>query len=172
MSGIEVTGKWDQKAWDQADKFLAFRDDWDSFLMKTSKELADYAQEYFKPMLNVRNNPRGNGDTKESIKSEITMNGDGFDIEYTGLLSAYYMDVGNFPAGQEMSARSFGMKAFPVDQRFGTPNWSAVIHGMGHYTSGVPTHWSEKTAEHLAEGKAMEIAVDHFAEFLREVVIT
>lgn len=174
MSGLELTGKWTQSSWDQADKFLAFRDDWDTFMTKTAKELADYAQEYFKPMLNVRNNPRGNGDTKESIQSEINHSADGFDIEYTGLLSAYYMDVGNFPAGQEMWANSYGMKAFPVDQRFygkGMP-YATVIHGMGHFTSGVPTHWSEKTAEHLAEGKALEIAVDHFAEFLRGVVIT
>jgi hypothetical protein len=172
MSGIEVTGKWNQSAWDQADKFLAFRDDWDTFMMKTSKELADYAQEYFKPMLNVRNNPRGNGDTRESIQSEINHSADGFDIEYTGLLSAYYMDVGNFPAGAVLDAGAFGMKAFPIDQRFGPPFLSRTIHGMGHYTSGVPTHWSEKTAEHLAEGKGLEIAIDHFAEFLRGVVIT
>jgi hypothetical protein len=172
MSGIEVTGKWNQSAWDQADKFLAFRDDWDTFMVKTSKELADYAQEYFKPMLNVRNNPRGNGDTKESIQSEINHSADGFDIEYTGLLSAYYMDVGNFPAGAVLSAAAFEMKAFPVDARFGSPYFATEIHGMGHYTSGVPTHWSEKTATHLAEGKALEIAIDHFAEFLREVVIT
>jgi hypothetical protein len=172
MSGIEVTGKWTQSSWDQANKFLAFRGDWDMFMYKTARELAEYAQEYFKPMLNVRNNPRGNGDTKESIKAHITQSGDGFDIDFEGLLSAYYMDIGNGPPGVERWARSYGMHAFPVDQRFGSPVYATVIHGMGHYTSGVPTHWSEKTATHLAEGKALEIAVDHFAEFLREVVIT
>jgi hypothetical protein len=172
MSGIEINGKWNQSSWDQADKFLAFQDDWNNFMTKTAQELADYAQEYFKPTLNVRNNPRGNGDTKESIEAHINRKSDGFDIDYTGLLSAYYMDVGNFPAGQEMWANSYGMKAFPVDARFGSPIYSTVIHGMGHYTSGVPTHWSEKTVEHLAEGKALKIALEHFAEFLHGVVIT
>jgi hypothetical protein len=71
MSGIEINGKWNQSSWDQANRFLTFQDDWNNFMTKTAQELADYAQEYFKPMLNVRNNPRGNGDTKESIEAHI-----------------------------------------------------------------------------------------------------
>jgi hypothetical protein len=142
-------------------------------MIHTSEDLAKYAEEYFKPMLNVRTNPRGNGDTKESIKHNINVHGDGFDIDFDGLLSAYYMDVGNFPAGQEMWAKSYGMSAFPVDKRFGSPIFTPVIHGMGSFTPGVPTHWSEKTVEHMAsDGAAIDIAMNHFADFLREVVIT
>jgi hypothetical protein len=173
MSGIVIDASWDSKSWEQADAFVAFGTGYDHFLVNTSKDLAEYAQEYFKPMLNVRNNPRGNGDTKESIKYDITNPSGDFTIEYTGLLSAYYMDVGNFPAGAVLSSKAFGMNFFPIDKRFGPPFLARTIHGMGHYTPGAVTHWSEKTANHMAhDGVALEIAMEHFAEFLDQVVIT
>jgi hypothetical protein len=173
MSGFNIEATWDSRAWDQAHAFESFGHAYDNFLIQTSKDLAEYAQEYFKPMLNVRNNPRGNGDTKESIKYDITNPNGDFEIQYTGLISAYYMDVGNFPAGTVMTAKSKGMEFFPIDKRFGPPFLSRTIHGMGHYTPGAVTHWSEKTANHLAhDGVALEIAMEHFAEFLDSVVIT
>lgn len=170
---FEINGTWDKLSLDQADRFVAFRGSYDIFLDRTAKELADYAVEYIKPMLNVRNNPRGNGDTAASIQSSISQSDEGFDIDFNGLLSAYYMDVGNFPPGEVLDAASYGFKAFPVDQRFGNPNFQRTIHGMGSFTPGVPTHWSEKTATHMAEdGIAIESAMKYFSEFLSEVVIT
>lgn len=166
------TIQWTDMAKLQRDRFLSFGQGWESFMIQTSDELANYAQEYFKPMLNVRSSPRGNGDTKDSIKHDITHGADGFTITYSGLLSAYYMDVGNFPPGAVLAANAFGMKNFPVDARYGAKRPSAQIHGMGSFTSGVPTHWSEETVKHMAnDGKALEIAIEHMAEFLNEVVI-
>jgi hypothetical protein len=168
-----LTLKWTDEAWSQAIRFLDAGLDWDRFMEKTTKDLAEYAQEYFKPMLNVRTSPQGNGQTRDSIKYNIIRSGNEFTIEYTGLLSAYYMDVGNFPPGAVLDAQGFDMHFFPVDKRFGAAKPARYIHGMGSQTPGAPTHWSSKTAIHMAEdGAALEIALQHFSQFLHEVVIS
>lgn len=169
-----ITIGWTDQALAQATRFQDFKGDWDMALYKTSKDLADYAQQYFTPFLHsVRSSPSGNGDTARSVKSNITHTETGFEINYTGLISAYYMDVGNFDPGYVMTAASKGLKAFPVDRRFGTPTFSGAIHGMGYRTPGVPSHWSEETVKHMGtEGVAIEMAMKHMVEFLNEVVIT
>jgi hypothetical protein len=162
---------WTEQAWNQANHFSEFESSWETFMHETAKDMAEYAKEYIKPMLNVRTSPRGNGDTARSIDYSISTTGDGLEINYTGLLSAWWMDVGNFPAGEIM--RADGIKAFPVDKRFGTPMYKKEIHGMGHFTPGVPTHWSEETVKHMDDdGVALEFAVKHLERFLSEVVIT
>lgn len=171
---IDINVQWTDQAIAQAQRFLSFEGDWDMSMYKTSRELAEYAQDYFTPFLkSVRSSPSGNGDTARSVKPMVQQNADGFEITYTGLISAYYMDVGNFAPGEVRYAASYGYKAFPVDRRFGNPNFMWMIHGMGARTPGVPNHWSEETAKHMSEdGVATEIAMNHFVEFMQSVVIT
>jgi hypothetical protein len=165
--------EWDSKSVAQAKAFTDFRGDWEYMLEHTAKDLAEYAKTYFEPMLEgVRPSPKGNGDTKQSITYDISQHGTGFEVTYNGLLSAYYLDVGNFPASSVLTASQFGMKMFPVDKRFGVPFPAKEIHGMGHYTSGVPNHWSEETVRHMSDDDvAFEIAEKWMNVFLDEVVI-
>jgi hypothetical protein len=163
---------WTPESISQKDRFLEFNSSWETMMEQNAHVLAEYAKEYFKPMLNVRNNPRGNGDTAESIRYDINMNGGDFEVTYNGLLSALYMDVGNFPSGSVLSADEFGLKMFPVDKRFGVAFPTKTIHGMGHFTPGVPTHWSDETVRHMADdGVALEYAMEHLREFMSKVVI-
>lgn len=140
---------------------------WASSFEAMAKELAILAENYFKPMLAVR--PNHTGATESSIRHEIHMSSDGFEITYYGLLSANYMDEGNFPPGAVLAADYYGYRAFPIDKRLGQPTFARTIHGMGARTPGVPTHWSEKTVEWLADGVAADLALRHVAEFLKAV---
>lgn len=165
--------EWDSQAIAQRDSFMQFQGEWDYFLEHSAKDLAEYAQTYFTPMLKgVRSSPGGNGDTAKSVQPSIAHNSNGFEISYNGLLSAYWLDVGNFPASQYIEASTFGLKSFPVDKRHGINMPMAKIHGMGHFTPGVPLHWSEETVKHMNDDDiAFEIMEKWLNVFLDEVVI-
>jgi hypothetical protein len=166
--------QWTEQAWTQARRFLDFEGDWDKTMYMTSRDLTQYAQDFFTPYLHsVRSDPAGNGETARSVQPQVIQTDKGFEITYIGLISAYYMDVGNFPSGAVLDASEYGLKAFPVDRRFGNPFFAKTIHGMGAKTPGAPNHWSEETVKHMGEdGVAVEIALKHMNEFFRSVVIT
>lgn len=168
------TIKWDDHAWAQAQRFQNYKGDWDESMYMMSRDLAEYAQEFFTPYLHsVRSDPAGNGETARSVHPVITQSKNGFVIEYTGLISAYYMDIGNFPPSYVMTADSKNLKAFPVDRRFGNTRFAKQIHGMGYETPGVPNHWSAETVKHMGEdGAALKIGMEWMEKFLSEVVIT
>jgi hypothetical protein len=134
-----------------------------------AEDIAKVAEEYFKPMLNVRG--QHTGALAASIQHTVTSRSNGWDLDYFGNFYGLYMDEGNFDPSVTLDASTFGMKAFPVDKRFGTPNFQSTIHGMGSLTPGVPTHYSEKTVEYLAEDKAADLALKRMEEFLSQVVI-
>ncbi|HDR8003426.1 TPA: hypothetical protein QCY70_004941 [Bacillus cereus] len=166
-----ISIRWEQSAHKQVAEFNEFHSKWDHMNRESAQRLAKMAEEYFKPMLNVRSHRTGQ--TERSIEHKIKHGSDGFEIEYHGLLSALYMDEGNFPAGQTLQApRGAAQRAFPVDSRFGSPAFSPTIHGMGSLTPGAPTHWSEKTVEYLAEGPGIDVLLHEMDAFLRQVVIT
>lgn len=163
---------WDEKAWSQCLAFMEAGEYFDEMDKKLATEIAEIAEEYFKPMLNVRSTRTG--DTARSIRHEIHTSGDEFSIEYYGLLSALYMDDGNFdPSDTRSVPLGKATKFFPVDARFGTYKPQTVIHGMGSLTPDAPTHWSMKTAEGLvSEGLAMDLLTENMAELLEKVVIS
>jgi hypothetical protein len=136
--------------------------------------LAEAARDYYKPFMKAkRTNVPGTGETAASVRYMINRKSDGFDIEYTGDLSALYMDTGNFPASEELRAPKGGVKkAFPVNKRSGVDVFfSTYIHGMGHYTPGVPTSASEKTVDWLEADKATALALKSMGDWLDAVVI-
>lgn len=132
------------------------------------EELAKMAEEHFKPMLSVR--PEHKGELERSIRHEIRHTGEGWEVEYYGLFYGLYIDTGNFPPNQALYARDYHLGAFPIDARLGKSLYRATIHGMGSFTPGVPTHYSEKTVDWLAGGVALEVAYEKAMEFLSEVV--
>lgn len=135
---------------------------------KVPEKLAHEAQKHFEPMLHVR--PQTTNRLRDSIQAHIQPTGEGWKIDYYGLLHGLYIDEGNFDPGVQMFARDKGLKYFPVDARLGEKKRFQYIHGMGAKTPGAPTHFSQKTVDWLAEGKAIEIAYDHVMMFLNEVI--
>lgn len=166
---MEVCLKLDSRSWEVINHLANFQSSWHKHMYtELPKELAKKAEEYFKPMLAVRD--KHTGQLERSIRHEVRHNGDGWEVNYFGLAYGLFVDLGNFPPDDVRYARDYGLKAFPVDQRLGEPRFLPYIHGMGAYTPGAPTHYSEKTVEWLANGPAVEVAYEHLMAFLSEVV--
>lgn len=164
MISIEL----DSATWKVIDSLSRFERAWHLHMYEElPKELAKKAEEHFKPMLAVRPNHRG--DLKDSIRHEIHHKGDGWEVNFFGLGYGILIDVGNFPADDVLFAAEYDHIAFPADKRLGEPFFTPFIHGMGHHTTGVPTHYSEKTVQWLAQGASMEVVYDHVMRFLSEV---
>lgn len=170
MFTFDLDFKWDTASTRRITQFGEFEGKWNEMHKSSAPEIAKIAQDYFTPMLNVRS--QQTGATKDSITPLIEYSSNGWKVEYWGLLSALYMDVGNFPAGETLNAKDKGLKAFPVDKRFGNPYFRQTIHGMGARTPGAPTHWSTKTVKNLASTqKVTRVAANAMKEFLRTVVV-
>lgn len=165
------TFKWDDSAWEQSNAFLSFADIYDRDMQLLAHDLAKQAEEYFKPYLKgVRTDPAGTGDTERSLKTNVVIAGEGFDITWEAYRSAEWLDVGNWSAGAQIYRTN--QKPYPVDKRFDSGIYAQAIYGMGHYTTGAVSHYSEKTVHHLVDnGIALEAALKYFAQFLSEVVI-
>jgi len=153
-------------------RFMSVDNYWKPFMDALAKDLADLAVGHIKPMTVAQAEwngcINGTGALSESVKSSISMAGNGFEITFDSLYYGKYMDVGNFPADSTITRSAH--KPFPVGARSGGEvTFSWTIHGMGHRTPGVPTHFSENTAEWL--GTHIESIADlHVETFLRELV--
>lgn len=167
---MNVTFDLDERSWRQITVLASFEPHWhDHMYDELSSRLAKDAEEYFKPMVrSVRGT--GTGESEASVRHEIERSADGWDVFYYGNLGAFYMDEGNF--SPDATIYRSNQMAFPVGMREGaTEFFSPYIHGMGHRTAGVPTHYSEKTAEWLESDKAASIALESMERWLDSVVI-
>lgn len=172
-----ITIDLDSKSWQVIDALSNFHSSWQKHMYEDlPKELAKKAEEHFKPMLAVR--PNHTEELERSIRYEPRRTSDGWEVDYYGLYYGIFIDIGNFNEeivkqkgkSYPLKAEEYGIKAFPIDKRLGTPIFSRHIHEMGSYTPGVPTHYSEKTVEWLANGAALEVAYEHVMAFLSEVI--
>lgn len=166
-----ITAELDSKSQETLNALSNFLGYWEESIHKNlPEELAKKAQEHFIPMLKVR--PEGSqGNLERSIRYEIRQTGDGWEVDYHGLFYGIYMDTGNFDPRDVLNAKDYHLGAFPIDARLGHTLYKSTIHGMGSFTKDVvPTHYSEKTVEWLAEGVALEVAYHHVMEFLSGVI--
>jgi len=155
-------------------RFMKVDSYWQPFMDALAKDLADLAVGHIKPMTIAQaewnGSISGTGALSNSIASNVSRDGTGFEITFDGLFYGKYMDVGNFPADSTISRAAH--KPFPVGQRSGGDvTFSWTIHGMGYRTPGVPTHFSDKTAEWLYSHME-DISDLHVETFLRELVGT
>lgn len=161
----------DTKSWELLNKLYNSSSLWEQHMHhEFPKELAEAAKEHMIPMLAVR--PVHNQDLERSIRYDTVHMGNVWEVNFYGFLYGLYVDQGNFPSGDVIYAASKGLRYFPVDARLPElPTYRAeLIHGMGAQTTGAPTHYSEKTVDWLANGKALEVAYKYMDAFLAEVI--
>lgn len=147
-----------------------FRD----FMNQLSYRLGKEAVEYMRPMTEGKSAfYRGNGALAKSLKFDSNVTSDGFVVTFDGLWYGNLMDVGNW--SPNTAYYRINRKPWTVGARTANGDQSQItyvkaIHGMGHTTPEVPTHFSEKTAKWLAENMH-DFADSYLTEFLRELVV-
>lgn len=156
----------------QISAFLEFSESWDHSLEAMAQELGDAAIEYMKPLMHVR--PNITNAAEDALRKEVMSTGNGFTIDFYSLWYVNYVDEGS--PFEELYAYSFGLKGFPIDGRMGAAVlYSGKISGIGQgtspYASQLPTHFSKRTEDYLAEDKANEIMFKNMVDFLDSVVI-
>lgn len=173
---MNISIELDSKSWEVINSLVDYKSAWfrhmyDNLPVKLAKE----AKDHFTPLLSARQEHRG--DLERSIRYEVNKHGSGWNIDYYGLDYGRYVDSGNFPQSEVKYASSYTSKktgkklrAFPIDKRFGAPIFRPYIHGMGSHTPTAPTHYSEKTVDWLAQGKATELAFEELLAFLSQVI--
>lgn len=166
---INVKVDLDEHSWRQITHMASFETQWHEHMYNDlAARMAKDAQDYFKPMIRSKRGV-GSGVSEATVRHEVDRLADGFDVLFYGNLGAYYMDEGNFSPDAIIYRTNKG--AFPVGKREGaTEFFSPYIHGMGHRTTGVPTHYSEKTADWLEGDKAASLALESMERWLDSVV--
>lgn len=162
--------KWDAHAKALIRNFERSDNYFEMFMQSLYYRLGKEVIENIKPMTHKSIYYNGNEDLANSLNFNVDKSPDGFEITFYGLYHGNYVDVGNFPASQTIK-RSNG-KPFPVGLRSGQSQitYARTIHGMGHTTPEMSTHFSEKTAKWLSENMH-EMADDYMQELLNRLVI-
>jgi hypothetical protein len=160
-------------------RFTMFDTLWLSYMSELAAKMGTDAREHIKPFTTAKsewnNSTHGTGSMANSVKENVTMIGSGFGITFNGNFYGNYLDVGNFPASTTIS-RPNG-KQFPVGLRAGQAakdiTVTRYIHGIGNYNpKDWPAHFSDKTANWLAEeGNMQKYCDDFIGGFLRELIM-
>lgn len=168
MGPFEI--KWDDHAEALIKNFEKSDTYFEMFMQSLYYKLGKAAIENIKPMTHKSVYYNGNEDLANSLNFNVDKSMDGFEITFYGLYHGNYVDVGNFPATQVIK-RNNG-KPFPVGLRSGQSQitFTKEIHGMGHTTPEMPTHFSEKTAKWLSEN--MHDMADGYIQELLDRLVT
>lgn len=166
-----LTFEWDANAQRIIDNFFNVEAYWKEFLKDFSYELGEQSVKYMKPMTVGKSKfYTGGQNLANSLQFHSDLIASGFDVTFEGLFYGNYMDVGNFPPEAQIARAS--KKPFPVGASrspAGEITFTRHIHGMGHYTPGVPTHFSEKTAFWL-EQEMGSLADPFINDFFKKLV--
>lgn len=169
--GVQLELKWDDSALTTLNGLMYAHTRWENTMHKPlAQDLAKVAEDYMRPLMHVR--PFFTGALEDSLKSTVTIKGDGWEVGFEGLDYGNWVDVGQ--DYDVLYASQYGYKFFPVDRRFGAPFPAGAIHAIGKSPTSpydVPLKFSEKTLDYLANGKAVEIGEKYLSEFLDTVVI-
>lgn len=135
----------------------------------TSSQIAEASKEYMKPLMSVR--PWKTNSAENNLRSQVTSSGDGFTIDFYSNFYINFVDEGS--PFTRLFASSYGLWAFPIKTGEGGKIFRSSISGVGQgnsqYAGALPTHFSQKTADHL-ETEAVNIAFENMMAWIERVV--
>lgn len=144
------TFEWDQKALNILKNFSYTKRYMSSFMNSLSKTLAKEAENQIKPNLDAKaewnGSKHGTGNLRNSLMSKVLDSGEGFDITFESLFYGIYMDVGN---GDLIMPTSSDTLTVGARNDAGPITFAKQVGGVGSFTPGLPTHFSDKTVAYL-----------------------
>lgn len=143
---------------------------WDNLMHDlTSFQIAEASKEYMKPLMSVR--PVKTGSAENNLRTQITSSGSGFTIDFYSNFYANFVDEGS--PFTRLFASSYGLWAFPIKTGEGGKIFRSSISGVGQgnspYAGMLPTHFSQKTADHM-ETEAVNIAFENMMAWIERAV--
>lgn len=162
----------DDNTWATLNRISSSMGSWNELMYtQTGNEIAEIAKEYMKPLMSVR--PTKTGSAESNLRHEVTSTGDGFDINFFSNFYINYVDEGS--PFTRLFASTYGLWGFPIKTGEGTKIFRASISGVGQgnspYAFQLPTHFSERTAEHLAQTEAANIALKNMNQWISGVMM-
>jgi hypothetical protein len=119
-----------------------------------------------KPLMSVR--PLKTGRAEAALRSDIKPSTDGFDIDFYSNFYMNFVDEGS--PFTRIFAYTYGLWGFPIKTGEGGKIFRASISGVGlgnsPYADQLPTHFSQRTVDHLASGPAADIALKNMLQWL------
>lgn len=164
--------QFDDKSWEVLNQLATSLNTWDELMhTQTGNEIADIAKEYMKPLMSVR--PVTSGSAESNLRHEISETTEGFDINFFSNFYINFVDEGS--PFTRLFAYTYGLWGFPIKTGDGGKIFRASISGVGQgnspYAFQLPTHFSERTADYLAQDKAAEIVLKNMNQWISGAVI-
>lgn len=138
---------------------------------QTGNEIAELAKQYMKPLMSVRSSKTGSAE--QNLRHEVTITGDGFDVSFFSNFYINFVDEGS--PFTRLFASTYGLWGFPIKTGEGGKIFRASISGVGQgnspYAFQLPTHFSERTADYLAQEQGANIALKYMNQWIEGVVM-
>lgn len=157
-------------------RIMTFESLWHVYMNELAIKMGEDAREHIKPFTTAKSewngSTHGTGAMADSVREVVQMNGGNFGITFQGNFYGNYLDVGNSPPLSSRSGKPLPI-GYRAGQRGADITHRIVVQGVGNYNKqDWPAHFSEKTADWLAEeGNMQKYCDDFIGGFLRELIL-